>query len=69
MAKLTSPAQRRYASIAEAAEYVGLHDRTIRRWILDGRLTGYRLGTKLLRVDLNEVDRLFKPVTAAGDAG
>lgn len=49
-------AQRRYASLQEAAEYLGVTDRTIRQMIADGRLTGYRNGTRLVRVDLNEVD-------------
>ncbi|MGV0720565.1 excisionase family DNA-binding protein [Mycolicibacterium elephantis] len=49
-------AQRRYASIQDAAEYLGVTDRTVRAMISDGRLTGYRNGTRLVRVDLNEVD-------------
>ncbi|MGP4057412.1 excisionase family DNA-binding protein [Mycobacterium sp. 4D054] len=49
-------AQRRYVSIQDAAKYLGVTDRTIRAMISDGRLTGYRNGTRLVRVDLNEVD-------------
>lgn len=47
---------RRYAKLTEAAEYLGVTDRTIRQMIADGRLTGYRSGNRLVRVDLNEVD-------------
>ena len=70
MAKATPPARRRrrYASFAEAAEYAGPHERTLRRYVIDGRLTGYRVGPKILRVDLDEVDRLFRPVATGRDA-
>lgn len=35
---------RRYITIAEAAEYRQISDRTVRRLISDGELTGYRMG-------------------------
>ncbi|MDT5358081.1 MAG: hypothetical protein QOJ56_6613 [Mycobacterium sp.] len=41
--------RRRYAKLAEAAQYLGVTDRTIRQMISDGRLTGYRNGTRLVR--------------------
>lgn len=47
---------RRWASIQGAAKYLGVTDRTVRNMIADGRLTGYRCGGRLVRVDLNEVD-------------
>lgn len=58
---------RRLASIADAAEYAGLSDRTLRRYISQGRLTGYRAGVRLIKVDLNEVDeRIIRPIPAVG---
>lgn len=51
-----STKRRRYAKLTEAAEYLKVTDRTIRQMIADGRLTGYRNGARLVRVDLNEVD-------------
>jgi excisionase family DNA binding protein len=48
--------RRRYVSIGEAAEYLGVTDRTIRQMISDGRLVGYRNGRKLVRLDLNDID-------------
>lgn len=54
---------RRYASLQEAAEYLGCHERTIRRLIATGKLTGYRIGRKLLRIDLNELDAAAEPTT------
>jgi excisionase family DNA binding protein len=53
--------RRRYAKLAEAAEYLGVTDRTIRAMIADGRLRGYRNGGRLVRVDLNEVDAAMQP--------
>lgn len=57
--------RRRYAKIIEAAEYLGVTDRTIREMILDGRLTGYRNGARLVRVDLNELDARMQPFGGA----
>jgi excisionase family DNA binding protein len=51
-----SRAGRRYAKIPEAADYLKVNPMTIRVMLADGRLTPYRLGPRILRVDLNEVD-------------
>jgi excisionase family DNA binding protein len=56
---------RRYITIAEAAEYLQISDRTVRRLIADGELTGYRMGRsrRLIRVDLNQIDdELMRPM-------
>jgi excisionase family DNA binding protein len=54
-------------TLDEAAEYAAVNVQTIRRRISAGDLTGYRLGPRLLRVDLNELDQLLRPIpTAAG---
>lgn len=53
--------RRRYVKLTEAAEYLQVTDRTIRQMIADGRLTGYRSGNRLVRVDLNEVDAAMQP--------
>jgi excisionase family DNA binding protein len=47
--------QRRYASLAKAAEYAACNEKTLRRAIAEGDLTGYRL-KRDYRVDLNELD-------------
>lgn len=57
---------RQLASIAQAAEYAGVSVKTIRRYIIAGRITGYRVGPKLLKVDLAELDAIIQPVAAAG---
>ncbi len=56
---------RRYAKIGEAAEYLQVTDRTVRQMIADGRLTGYRSGSRLVRVDLNEIDAAMRPFGGA----
>jgi excisionase family DNA binding protein len=56
---------RRYISIAESAEYLKTSDRTVRRLIADGELTGYFIGRghRMLRVDLDEIDgKLMRPI-------
>jgi excisionase family DNA binding protein len=61
---LTTP-RRRYVKVAEAAEYLQVTDRTIRQMIADGRLTAYRSGTRLVRLDLNEIDAAMRPFGGA----
>ena len=57
----TRTPRRRYVKIAEAADYLQVTDRTIRQMIADGRLTGYRNGARLVRVDLDEIDAAMRP--------
>jgi excisionase family DNA binding protein len=52
----------RWATVKEAANHIGLSVRTIRRYISTGRLDANRLGPRRLEVDLNEVDKLRKPI-------
>lgn len=56
---------RRLTSIAAAAEFADLSTRTIRRYVAEGRLVGYRVGPRLIKIDLNELDALARPVPAA----
>jgi excisionase family DNA binding protein len=59
----------RLASIKDAAAYADLSERSIRRYIAEGRLTGYRVGPRLIKVDLDDFDKLAVPIaTAAGGA-
>ena len=56
---------RRWASMNEAADYAGVGLRTLREWITQGKITGYRMNARLIRVDLNEVDAAFQPFGGA----
>jgi len=62
----TQQTARRPASIAAAGEDAGVHPRTIRRWIAAGWVTAYRMGPKLVRVDMDDIDALHKRIPAAG---
>ena len=52
---------RKWISQQQAAEYLGVTSRTIRTMIADGRLTGYRAGARLVRIDINELDAAMTP--------
>lgn len=52
----------RYISIGEAADQLGVDPLTIRRWIAHGKITAYRVGPKLIRLDLDEINKLAKPI-------
>ena len=57
----------RYASIQAAAEMYDVDYKTVRRWIASGLIHGYRMGDRLIKVDLNEVDaQVVQEVPAAG---
>ncbi|WP_395691512.1 excisionase family DNA-binding protein [Nocardioides sp.] len=61
--------RRRLSTIAAAAEYASCSPKTIRRRISDGSLTGYRMGSRLIRIDLDELDQLLRPIPTGGAAG
>lgn len=64
--------QPQYVPLSVAAEHVQVATKTLRRRIADGQLTGYRFGSRLLRVDLAEVEALLRPIptrTPTGRAG
>jgi excisionase family DNA binding protein len=48
--------QRRLISTEEAAERLGVSKKTIVRWIKAGRLVGFRVGPRYIRVDANELE-------------
>ena len=56
------PRHSRLMGIAEAAEYANVHPSTLRRRIADGQLPAYRVGPKLLKVDIDDVEALIRPV-------
>ena len=59
------PFTNRYLTIKQAAEYLGLTDRTVRQMIADGRLTGYRSGNRLVRLRIDEIDAAMQPFGGA----
>ena len=64
------PSTRALVTLATAAEYAATSTKTIRRRIACGDLTGYRMGPRLIRVDLTELDAMMRPIpTASGGGG
>jgi len=59
---------RTYVTIAAAAEYTNLHTQTIRRRIADGTIPAYRIGPRMLRVDLAEVHAALRQIPTGGQA-
>ena len=57
--------RRQLVGLAEAAERADVSIATIRRRISDGSLPAVRVGPKLLKVDLADLDKLARPVPAA----
>lgn len=64
MPTVTRPAPRRNAwgTIRDAAEREQVSTRTIRRWIARGLIRAERIGPRLIRVDLDSLDQLGRPL-------
>jgi len=52
-----TPKGRNLVPLQEGADHLHISARTLRRWISEGRVAGYRMGPRFLRVDLDELDR------------
>jgi excisionase family DNA binding protein len=61
----SQPVPPRWASVAEAAVDARLSQRTIRRWVTQRKLPATRVGPRRIEIDLNELDKLRRPI---GDA-
>jgi excisionase family DNA binding protein len=48
---------RKTITLAEAAATYAVSARTLRRWIDAGRITAYRVGPRMIRLDPDELDR------------
>jgi excisionase family DNA binding protein len=61
------PPRRRFASVQDAARDYDVDPKTVRRWIASGLIHGYRVGDRLIKVDLDEIDaQVVQEVPAAG---
>jgi len=60
-------ARPKYTSVKAAAEMYDVDEVTVRRWIASGLIHGYRIGGRLIKVDLAEIDaQVVQEVPAAG---
>lgn len=62
----TTDRPRRYATLEQAAEYLVCSTRYVRDLIARGEITGYRMGSKSVRVDLNELDGTVTTIPVGG---
>lgn len=58
-----------YVTLATAAEYLSVTERTIRNYIARGELTGYRIGSRAIRVDQRELENLLTPIPTVAGGG
>ena len=49
-------------SSREAADYLGVHIKTIQRWADSGRLPAWRLGNQYLRFKRGDEEDMLKPI-------
>ena len=45
-------------SVEEAADYLGLHPNTVWNWVRRGHMTAYKLGPRLVRVQLSDLQAM-----------
>ena len=56
-----------FGSLAAAAEIAGVSTKTIRRYIATGRITGYRVGPRMIRVNIDELQDILSPIAIDDD--
>jgi excisionase family DNA binding protein len=52
----------KWASIKQTADYIGVYESTVRRYIAAGRLTARRVGPRLIRVERDSILTMMRPV-------
>lgn len=66
MGRLATPAQPQYVSLKDAAQRYGVSERTLRRRVAEGTLPAVRFGPRSIRVNLDDVGALARPIPAVG---
>lgn len=61
--RANSTGKKNLVSIAEAAEYLGVCTKTIRRYIADGTVSAYRVpGKRMIRIDQTDLECILHPL-------
>ncbi|MCT9000795.1 helix-turn-helix transcriptional regulator [Microbacterium memoriense] len=60
----TTPAPE-WLTLRDTAERLSISEKSVRRWIADGRLKAVRIGPRLLRVDADSILAVAEPLTVA----
>ncbi len=63
-----APTTRQRLTLTAAAEYLDVSERTLRRYIAEGRLPAYRLGKRQIRIEVADLDKLVQPIPTTGEA-
>jgi len=50
------------ATIKKTAEHLGVSEKTVRRYIAQGRLKAHRVGPRLIRIDRESLLKLAQPI-------
>ena len=67
MSTSTALPSRRWLSQGEAAEYLGVTDRSIRNFISRGDLQACRVrGSRLIRIDVRDLEEMLRPIPTTG---
>lgn len=67
MSTATPAVPHRWLSQREAAEYLGVTDRSIREYIARGVLPARRIKSgRNIRIDVADLDKLLEPIPAGG---
>jgi excisionase family DNA binding protein len=61
----STPSSAPCLSVADVATYLGLTTRTVQMMISDGRLPAYKLGRRVLRLRLSDVEAALQPYGSA----
>jgi excisionase family DNA binding protein len=64
--KPVEPPVSKMIGLPEAAEQLGVDVYTIRRLIAAGKLPAYRIGSKIIRLHRDDVERLLIPIKPSG---
>ncbi|MGC4933856.1 helix-turn-helix domain-containing protein [Gordonia sp. DT30] len=52
-------------TVNEAAEMLGVHRNTIRTWIASGAIRAQRLGPRMIRIRVADIEAVIQPVGGA----
>ena len=58
----TTKPEPRWVTIRAAADYLSCDTKTVRRLVSNGSIEAVRLGSRAIRLDLNQIDAFMRPV-------
>ncbi len=61
----TTTTSRELGTVAQGAAYAKCSQKTIWRYINAGRITAYRFGPRMVRIDMAELDAIIRPIPNA----